>query len=383
MMIPTSLSSDLPISPRRTLLLGMLFLCALASMAIHLAFLGWLGSSTISSNASTQPLREQILEVSLAPAAASTATPTPLAQPVAKRVVRSNPTFNRAQAPAGPKVQESTAPNGAPVVVEVTPEVLSPSTNEKPLDQPNAAEVIKSVEKEPEISLIPNYFPKGAGVLPEGGAFSYRFYMGDYTENRELGVGTYFVESGDSAYKLVLVAKATGLTSFIFSGATYRSEGIFDAQGLRPKLYAEKTGNRPERAAQVDYETKRVTLGTQSVAVVAGMQDRISLTWQIGLILRAQPDLVVAGSKIPVPLMSTRSLDGGEFVSQGLESLTKPQSSTATELNIAAVHLSFKPFNPQNKAQIDLWYDVKRLPQPLRVRWIDEQLRTVDIFRDD
>jgi Protein of unknown function (DUF3108) len=380
MMTLSPLISNLPLFQPRKLLLLVVAACALASLLVHLALLGWLGGTGLGNPAAVLPLREQVLEVSLAKAAAP-APPTAVAITAPKRIYRSNPSVNRAPSQIGSAVPEPTVVNRSQVPVE--PVAIAQPTIEKPLDEPPVIAAAKTVEKEPEASPVPSFFPNGAGALPESGAFPYRFYIGEYTENRELGVGTYFVESGDGSYKLVLVAKATGLTSFIFSGASYRSEGIFDTQGLRPQLYAEKTGNRPERAAQVDYDAKRVTLGAQTVAVVAGMQDRISLTWQIGLILRAQPELMAAGSKIALPLMSTRSLDGGEFVSQGFETLAKSQSSTASELSIAAVHLSFKPFNLQNKAQIDLWYDLKRLPQPLRVRWIDEQLRTVDIFRDD
>jgi hypothetical protein len=244
-------------------------------------------------------------------------------------------------------------------------------TKPEPLE--TAKEISDDKNNGPEQAL----YPGGLGTIPQAGAFPYTFFVGDFSLNNVLGAGSFIVESGDGKYKLVLIGKASGLTSLIFSGATYRSEGLFGNDGFKPQLYAEKSGNRVERFARVDYGAKEVTLGDQKKPTLLGMQDRVSVIWQVGLILKSKPEFAERNKTLPIPLMSTRSLDNAQFVSQGLVDVDK------RGVLVKAVHFKFRPANPQNKAQIDLWYDLNNLPQPLRVRWIDERERTLDIFRDD
>jgi hypothetical protein len=226
-------------------------------------------------------------------------------------------------------------------------------------------------------------FPDGPGPLVQSGAFPYSFFFGEYTDGNLLGAGTFFVESSDGAYKLLLTAKASGLTSLLFNGAAYRSEGLFDNAGFRPKIYGEKSNNRSERIATVDYGQGQVSIGDQKRSALAGMQDRLSVTWQIGLLLKAFPDLSIAGSSVPVPLLAPRSLENAQFVSQGWTNLPRRVDLSGGGGVYKTVHFKFKSANELNKTQIDLWYETDRLPQPLRVRWIDDRQRTVDILRAD
>jgi Protein of unknown function (DUF3108) len=371
------------VGSKKTLLLGIGF--GTLSLLAHFLFVGWVGGA-IEIPSWSPPIRDTPIEVSLF-RAAPTVTPESLPlqsrpKKIVTRPVRKSPDIA--------KVAKVSDREPANEVAKVEPDAGAEKLMDKKVDVKEELSTLKDEVKPeiaPELPKIPNkaspdvaevvQFPNGLGTIPVAGAFPYTFYYGDHTLNNTLGAGSFIVESGEGKYKLVLIGKASGLTSLLFSGATYRSEGSFGNEGFAPQLYAEKSGNRPERAAQVDYSSKEVTLGEQKKPTLLGMQDRISVIWQVGLILRAKPDFAERGKTLPIPLMSTRSLDNAQFVSQGIVDVDKRGAL------VKAVHFKFKPSNSQNKAQIDLWYDLNNLPQPLRIRWIDERDRTIDIFRDD
>jgi hypothetical protein len=366
----------------KPLLFGAAF--ALMSICAHAIFVTWVGSA-LEVSSWNPPLRDTPISISLS-------TEQKAAPPVAS-LLRELPTPAVAPPLRKPRIVAKTEVTNSN---EQLPTIKTMSVDETAISQLETkadpkSEVAQKEDTKPDVQTEPalenksdkaipseqSIYPVGLGAIPLAGTFPYTFYMGDYTLNNLLGVGSFIVESGEGKYKLVLIGKASGLTSLIFSGAIYRSEGAFANDGFAPQLYAEKSGNRVERVAQVDYTSKEVTFGDQKKSTLLGMQDRVSVIWQVGLVLRAKPEFAEKGKTLPIPLMSTRALDNAQFVSQGVIDFDK------RGVVVKAVHFKFKPANPQNKAQIDLWYDLNNLPQPLRVRWIDERERTLDIFRDD
>jgi hypothetical protein len=363
------------------LLYGMGF--AILSLCLHTLFVAWVGGALDASNWNP-PLRDAVISVSLS-SAKQPDPPKPQAtakseqvvpQPVRRRQIISKPVPTNTV--AQPVVEAKANVDESPVARAEAKEDAKAVPPEKEDIKPEIRTESGPEFKNDRAALTDKaIYSGGLGTIPVAGAFPYTFYYGDYSLNNALGSGSFIVESGDGKYKLVLIGKASGLTSLIFSGATYRSEGMFGDDGFAPQLYAERSGNRAERIAQVDYSTKEVSFGDQKKPTLIGMQDRVSVIWQVGLVLRAKPEFIQSGMILPIPLMSTRGLDNAQFVSQGLVDVDK------RGVSVKAVHFKLKPSNPQNKVQIDLWYDLNNLPQPLRVRWIDERDRTIDIFRDD
>jgi hypothetical protein len=362
---------------------------AVLSLMLHLLFIASVGSDLVNSG-STNTMKDTAVSVYLSSSGPS-ALPTPLPTPVSA-VEKKTQTLPKKSRKATVNEDARVAKN-QPTVDVINPSIAAanePASQSEPPGDPKVDTVLKDevkselaqetnsgIKNEPAEAAEKSIFPNGLGTIPVAGAFPYTFFYGDYSLNNALGSGSFIVESGDGKYKLVLIGKASGLTSLIFSGATYRSEGVFGNDGFSPQLYAEKSGNRAERVALVDYSTKEVSFGDHKKQTLPGMQDRVSVIWQVGLVLRVKPEFIEKGMTLPIPLMSTRGLDNAQFVSQGLVDVNK------RGIAVKAAHFKLRPSNPQNKAQIDLWYDLNNLPQPLRVRWIDERDRTLDIFRDD
>jgi hypothetical protein len=363
------------------LLLGICF--AVLSVCVHALFIGWVGGA-LEVSSWDPPIRDTAISVSLASAKqsdpprleSSLKIPAVVRQPVRKpqSIPKSEPT----QA-VEKTLNDRKADVDEPSVIKADPnlETKSDVVGKQDVKVDSQSEPLLESKADKLPLVEPPIYPNGLGAIPVAGAFPYTFFYGDYSLNNALGSGSFIVESGDGKYKLVLIGKASGLTSLLFSGATYRSEGVFGNDGFAPQLYAEKSGNRAERVALVDYSTKEISFGDHKKPTLVGMQDRVSVIWQVGLLLRIKPELVEKGMTLPMPLMSTRGLENAQFVSQGIVEVDKRGVATR------AAHFKFKPSNPQNKAQIDLWYDLNNLPHPLRVRWIDERDRTIDIFRDD
>jgi Protein of unknown function (DUF3108) len=369
------------LSVNRTPAVWIGVVCGVLSIAAHGLFLA-LAKGSIELPTWTVPPRDTPVQVAIvvvpepAPKQSSLSTPSPSLN---KKTKATNVTAPKPPRSAVPKPSMDAVAADAPALSETAPVVVTSKElgNDAgvlpPSDSPPTVETSRPAEVQKQADL----YPGGLGSLKESAAHPYKFYYGDYTDNNVLGSAFFVVESTPTEYKLAIVGKANGLTSLLYSGATYRSEGIFNNDGFAPTKYAEKSGNRAERQSTVDYAAREVTLGEQKKPVLQGMQDRVSVIWQVGLVLRARPDFAQAGKALPMPLMSTRSLENAQFVSQGIVTLDKNGQS------IQAVHFRFLPTNNQNKAQIDLWYELDKLPQPLRVRWVDERQRTIDIFRDD
>jgi hypothetical protein len=362
---------------------------AVLSLMLHLLFIASVGSDLVNSS-SINTMKDTSVSVTLSsyrPIALPTSLPTPVSA-----VDKPTQTFPKKSRKVT-AIEDAAAGKNQPPTDVFNPSIAAanePASQIEPSGDPKidsvlrdevkaeiAKETSSGVKNEPAEAGEKSIFPNGLGAIPVAGAFPYTFFYGDYSLNNALGSGSFIVESGDGKYKLVLMGKASGLTSLLFSGATYRSEGMFGNDGFVPLRYAEKSGNRAERVAMVDYATKEVSFGDYKKPTLLGMQDRVSVIWQVGLLIRVKPEFIEKGMTLPIPLMSTRGLDNAQFVSQGLVDVDK------RGVAVKAAHFKLRPSNPQNKAQIDLWYDLNNLPQPLRVRWIDERDRTIDIFRDD
>jgi Protein of unknown function (DUF3108) len=369
------------LSVNRTPAVWIGVVCGVLSIAAHGLFLAW-AKGSIELPTWTAPLRDTPVQVAIvvvpepAPKQASLSTPSPRLnkETKASKVTTPKPPRSPVSKPSTGAVAADAPALSETAPVEVTSKEPGNDASVSPLsDSPSTVEPSRPAEVQKQADL----YPGGLGTLKESAAYPYKFYLGEYTDNNVLGSAYFVVESTPTEYKLAIVGKASGLTSLLFSGATYRSEGVFSNDGFAPTKYAEKSGKRAERQSTVDYVAREVTLGEQKKPVLQGLQDRVSVIWQVGLVLRARPDVAQLGKSLPIPLMSTRSLENAQFVSQGIVTLDKNGQS------IQAVHFRFMPTNNQNKAQIDLWYELDKLPQPLRVRWVDDRQRTVDIFRDD
>lgn len=138
----------------------------------------------------------------------------------------------------------------------------------------------------------------------------------------ELAVSTHKLRVAGTQYKLESRSQAKGFLALLYSGQlTQKSEGLVDAQlGLTPLYYAEQRGKKPIAESMLNAETQRVLFkrNGESAPYEKGMQDRISMIYQLAARLRCNSELEV-GDTLAMRVMSTGRIANEVFKLQKAE----------------------------------------------------------------
>jgi hypothetical protein len=209
---------------------------------------------------------------------------------------------------------------------------------------------------------------------PVPGRSRFQVYFGEYSNNHPVATMEYTIETDGERYRMTSEARAQGLTSLLYSGAiTQRSRGRLGPDGLLPEHFVEQRSKRPERWSAVDYIGAQVSFsGGQRVPLQPGSQDRLSMLLQLGLILRALPQRLVAGQTITIPELGSRSIDAAIFASEGNEVLETPSGPLQT------VHLVRRDGDPARDPKVDVWLGYDHHFKPVRIRLTDVGGRVLD-----
>lgn len=384
-----------------------------ASVALHAALLGGLVVGLPGWDAGPRadpPVVSAVLVAPPAPVAEPSAPP--VAAAVVRRAPAPRPTVARtAPAPArravAPVAQVAVDEPSTPVaadafgavpVAEVTavdavgaaPDAPPPARDTAAAPPPASVEPSESPPADtaalrPErMDTVPSPDPPAApgpdsvaGPLPappDDHRQRFRVYYGDYTDERSVARLEYRFERDGDRYRIETAAKAEGVLAWIYRGTlVQQSSGRIGPDGLEPTRYAEQRGSRPERAAAFDADARRlVPSGGTPVALPPGTQDRLSVFYQIGLLVRAEPERFTAGRQYELPVASTRAVQRERFVVVGDEVLMAPGGAIRT------LHLHRPPPAGTDDPRIDLWLGYDRQMLPVRLRIEDSQRRVLD-----
>lgn len=211
---------------------------------------------------------------------------------------------------------------------------------------------------------------------PLAGSHARRFkvYWGDYEGRQSVARIRYELTVEGDRYEVRTEGEAEGLISLVYAGTlTQVSSGRMGPGGLIPLRYAEGRGKRAVRAVAFDPEASQLLPeGGAPIAVPRGIQDRLSVFYQLGLMARAQPAAFAPGQEVIVPVASLREMRSERFTVVGDEVLMVPGSS------LRALHLHRPPPAGSRDPKIDLWlgYDQQMLPVRLRIE--DRSQRVLD-----
>ncbi|HVL56333.1 MAG TPA: DUF3108 domain-containing protein, partial [Burkholderiaceae bacterium] len=209
---------------------------------------------------------------------------------------------------------------------------------------------------------------------PQTRTLSFAVHYGEYAEQRVVARVQYTIRHDDDRYELRSITQAAGLTALLYSGVlSQRSVGRLGADGFEPLRYVEQRGNRPERQVEFDYEQRRLDGLRDPVPLPPGTQDRLSMIFQLGLLVRALPEKFAAGTVHSLPLASMRRVDRLELKVIGDESLRTPQGDVIDALRVS---LSSRVDNDDPRLELWLGYDVQMLP--VRIRIEDPAGRVLD-----
>jgi hypothetical protein len=202
--------------------------------------------------------------------------------------------------------------------------------------------------------------------LPGSRTQRFRVYWGDFSKQQSVARLEYRLVNQGDRYELRTDVRAEGLISLVYSGTLSQvSVGSLGPDGLEPARYVEIRSKSSERV--VDFDRKLGQLmsldGRSPVPMPVGTQDRLSVFYQLGLMMRREPSTVTAGQVIDMPVASMRSVQRERFVVVGEEMLMLPGGP------IRALHLQRPVPAGSRDPRIDLWlgYDFEMMPVRLRL----------------
>jgi hypothetical protein len=354
-----------------------------ASVALHALLVSGL-AGRLGTPAARPPSDPATVEVVIvtppAAAAPALAAAPPLAQAPAAAPRRPPPrpkpaarapaaTAAITEPPAAPAVvADAAAAADAGEVAEVAASAAPPADPQvAPVPVPDAPADTAPPLASAEPATTPVAAPPAAALPALPGTRHQRFkvYWGEFTDAVSVARLEYRLVNDGDRYELRTAGEAEGLLSLVYSGTlTQSSTGRLGPAGLQPVRYAETRGKRPERAVAFDPDAGRLLpVGRDPVPLPAGTQDRLSVFYQIGLIVRAEPARFVAGIGFDLPVATLREVRTERFVVIGTEMLVVPGGP------VHALHLS-RPAPPgTDDPRIDLWlgYDFEMLPVRLRI----------------
>ncbi|HSW19580.1 MAG TPA: DUF3108 domain-containing protein [Ramlibacter sp.] len=156
------------------------------------------------------------------------------------------------------------------------------------------------------------------------------------------------------------------------------SAGAITPHGLAPLRHAQRI--RSEEAAHFDAANARVVFsgGAAPADLAPGAQDRLSVLWQLGALMAADPALQHEGVVIALQVATTRDADVWRFVVRGAERLALPGGEV---IALRLVRQARGEFDPQ----MELWLAPGQDYAPVRLRltqphgdWVEQQWSATD-----
>lgn len=187
-----------------------------------------------------------------------------------------------------------------------------------------------------------------------------------------LAVTTHELKVSGGQYKLDAVSEAKGLLALMHSGQlTQHSEGsISSKQGLEPVFYSEKRGKKPAREVAIDVGAKQVTFrkSGDKAPYVAGLQDRLSLAYQLAAIAGCAGQEANTGAFVRLPVSSTGKIDTEVFTAEAWDELSLELSGKT--VLVKALRMANKPKDGEDDV-IRVWL----APEP---SWTPVQIQVED-----
>ncbi len=263
-----------------------------------------------------------------------------------------------------PFVPESFDP---PQPVQVAPAAPSPST--PPREEPPPAP--------PPAPPAP---PAPPTTPPQSARLDYAVVSQNVKEaNPIYGRGTITWAIADGRYATDLKA-AADVFLFKFDVLSSHSEGAIGPGGLLPDRYLESPRRRPTVATNFNRDARQSVTFSASPATVPlppGAQDRLSVLFQLGALLLADPRKAAPGTSIEIPVAGVRGeVETWRFDALGPETLETGVGTLQT------THLRRAPRPGTNDRTIDVWVAQSDGGYPARVLYTEPSGNTVTMTLD-
>lgn len=174
-------------------------------------------------------------------------------------------------------------------------------------------------------------------------------------------------------YTASLALSAPGLRERV-----WESVGGIAADGLRPDRFSDRS--RSAQATHFDRAAGRVVFSNNQpeAAWSEGMQDRLSVVLQLGMLVAAAPQRFPPGAEIVLPTATTRQAEEWQFRVVGEEELALPGGPLRT------LKLEKLPRREYDQ-RVELWLAPGQAYAPVRLRltnadggWVDQRWSSTD-----
>jgi hypothetical protein len=326
---------------------------------IHLAFLDALPRWTVEPE-DDQPVGEP-LHATLMPLVPPAETPkpekaAPAPKPTPRPPVRARP----------PPPPVSAVTTFVPESTEPIPEVQV--TEGDPVRPPTPAVAVPppAADQSPPAAAAPPVVPT---TPPQSARLDYQVISTNVKESNPIyGKGTITWAIADGRYASDLKA-AANVFVFKFDVLSSHSEGSVGPGGVAPERYLESPRRRATVAVNFNRDARQSITFSSSTAVVPlmpGVQDRLSVLFQIGALLLADPQKLTAGTTIDIPVAGVRGeVEQWRFAVRGNESIETGVGSLST------THLQRAPRPGTNDRTIDVWVAQSDGGYPARVLYTE------------
>lgn len=215
--------------------------------------------------------------------------------------------------------------------------------------------------------------------LPRTGALAIQAFLGEYAFGQDpLGVGEIRLSFPDpDRYEIELRARARGWVAALVSGeVSFKSEGTLSPHGLKPSRYAQTTPFRglteslfdPERGARLKPDAAWTYLP-------AGLQDRLSVVFQLAFIAQTRPEQFGPGQRHVIPMATDREIKPLGFAVGDPEELVLPGG-----ILVSALRVQSDPFEFRRQGRITLWLDPADRFYPVRIQYAEPSGRILDFI---
>ena len=156
------------------------------------------------------------------------------------------------------------------------------------------------------------------------------------------------------------------------------SKGAITPLGLEPLRYGEKITSRSETAVHFQRDKGIVSFSNNkpSVALVAGMQDEVSVFFQVAAMLGGSPQQFVAGTEIPLQTAESRAVRAMVFVVGKSEVVDLPGGRVPT---VYLSHTEPPAYEGAKSSKGEIWTAPGLDYLPVRIRITEPSGTTYDL----
>lgn len=315
-----------------------------------------------------------------APGPAATPAPKPAAQPAKKPVSRQkSPVIQQAPTPSATESVAPAKPEAAPTEAPASGEgTMPPETDSAPAASaateaaaPAPATSAATAGVLPALPPGPRQTLVAAVKLPGSARLDYTVTGSSRGLTYHAGAVLNWQNSG-SSYDAIMTVSA------LFIGSrSMASQGQIVSEGLAPGRFADKFKSEVAAHFEADKGQVSFSANTPTVPWIKGMQDRVSVFFQLAGMLAGNPEGFPVGSTISMVTVGPRDADGWTFVVEAPEKLLLPFGEINT------LRLSRQP-RKEFDQKVEIWYAPSLGYLPVRSKitqangdFVDQQLTAV------